>query len=217
MRRPLLVSLMTLGLTVTVVGGMGVFAPFTDRATTGQNSVTSGARPRAADLQLNYGTNTFDACVAGPFADDSTTPGHTATDAQPGYADGRIFCVKNAGSSALALSVTAVDVVGKDVACTGDEAAAGDSTCGGDGAGELENVLFYQVVTSPCETGQGQSFTGGFLSSPPTVQLGSIQPGQVVCGFLEIRYPLNRTDSDVLQAQSDSVTWRYAFDGVTGT
>src|SRR3954471_5430377 len=50
MRRPALVTIIVLGSVVTLVGATGIYAEFTDRATTGTNTATSGERPRAADL-----------------------------------------------------------------------------------------------------------------------------------------------------------------------
>ena len=38
-----------LGMLVTLLGGTGIFATFTDRATGGQATVSSGARPKAAE------------------------------------------------------------------------------------------------------------------------------------------------------------------------
>lgn len=215
MRRPLLVSLILLGLVVTGIGGMGVFAPFTDRATTGVNDVTTGERPRAADLKLAWSVNTPDSCAAA-YADDSVTPGHSSTDAQPGFGDDRLFCLKNAGSATLNVSVSVIDLVDVDIACTGDEEAAGDTTCGSDGQGEASTVLFVRTSTFDCDTfASGTTVLGGFLSSPTPMDLGSLAPNAELCGFVELDYPQNLTDEQELIAQSDQVTWKYAFDGTT--
>lgn len=218
MRRPLLISLMTLGLVVTAVGGMGVFAPFTDRATTGTNTVTSGERPRAADLDLAWNVDSIFECDTATFVDDSTTAGVSAADAQPGFQATTAYCLKNNGSAALTVSVTPIDLVDTDTACTGDEAAAGDATCGGDAAGELSSVLVFDVSVVDCVSGSGPVPTfGGFLSDTQTVAVGTVQPGATVCGSITVRYPNNRPATDVLQAQTDTATWRYAFDGVTSS
>src|SRR5919112_3164479 len=129
MRRPLLGSLMVLGLVTTAVGGMGVFAPFTDRATTGLNTVSSGERPKAADLKLAFPVAGYTDCATATYGDNLTTAGIVASNVQPGYNDGRFFCVKNAGSASLTVSASVIDVTDVDNACTGDEAAV-DTTCG---------------------------------------------------------------------------------------
>lgn len=213
MRRPLALSLIVLGLVVTLIGGTGLFAPFTDRATTGVNSVTSGERPRAADLKLAFPRTTTD-CVGETFFDNVTTPGISAIDAQPGFRDVTPFCLQNAGSAELAISVTVVDLTNVDVDCTGDESFV-DTSCGGDGAGELGSVLFFNVNQFPCGGGLGTSWFGGSLSDAAVTSMSLLSAGATWCGSIETFYPLNRTADEVLRAQTDKVTWKYAFDGTT--
>lgn len=215
MRRPLALSLIVLGLVVTLIGGTGLFAPFTDRATTGVNSITSGERPKAADLKLSYPAATVD-CTGEIYSDDVTTPGISATNAQPGAVVVTRFCLKNAGSAELALSATVADLSQVDVGCTGDETFV-DTTCGSDGAGELGSVLYFIVRRSPCSgTGTGSSFPSLLaLSATPVVTMGLLPAGTTWCGEVETYYPLNLTADEVVAAQSDKVTWKYAFDGTT--
>ena len=52
MTRPLLRALMVLRVVVTLVSRTGLFAVFSDRATTGQNDVGSGVLSHAANLQI---------------------------------------------------------------------------------------------------------------------------------------------------------------------
>jgi predicted ribosomally synthesized peptide with SipW-like signal peptide len=216
MRRPLLVSLMLLGLVVTGIGGMGVFAPFTDRATTGVNEVTSGERPRAADLKLAWSVDSIFDCDIETYTDNSTTPGHDAVDVQPGFRDIQSFCLRNDGSSTLNVQLAVIDRADVDIACTGDESAAGDATCGANATGELSNVLAAYVVLVDCTAGNGPVPTFmGMLAADPSTSLGTLAPGQTICGSIESAYPQNRTDEDELIAQSDRVTWKYAFDGST--
>ncbi|HEV8490601.1 MAG TPA: hypothetical protein VGQ58_12525 [Candidatus Limnocylindrales bacterium] len=213
MRRPLALSLIVLGLVVTLIGGTGLFAPFTDRATTGVNSITSGERPRAADLKLAWPATTIE-CTGETYADDVTTPVISATDAQPGFRDLTFFCLKNAGSADLSISVTVVDLANIDVDCTGDESFV-DTSCGGDGAGELGSVIFFTVNQHPCDGGVGTGYFAGALSDIPVVSIPLLSAGAIACGSIETFYPLNRTADEVLRAQTDKVTWKYAFDGTT--
>jgi predicted ribosomally synthesized peptide with SipW-like signal peptide len=85
--------IMVLGALVTLVGGTGIFAVFTDRATGGDNTVTSGTRPKSADLRiepavLDAATGTFncDGDLDGLLwqNDDTTTAQYTVADVQPG-------------------------------------------------------------------------------------------------------------------------------------
>ena len=216
MRRPLALSLIVLGLVVTVIGGTGLFAPFTDTATTGVNSLTSGTRPKAADIQLAWPVAGPTACATATYVEDSTTPGHTATDIQPGFTDEKHFCLRNVGSALVAIAISAIDVVDTDIACTGDEAAAGDTTCGGDAAGELSLVIYGNLRTFNCDTGAPALVTGlGNLASGMAVSHSSwaLDPGETLCGSVEVIYltGLPVTVDDTLRAQSDSVTWKYQF------
>jgi hypothetical protein len=218
MRRPLALSLIVLGLVVSLIGGTGLFAPFTDRATTGVNSVTTGERPRAADLKLAWAiAGGPTSCASETYSDDSTTPGHTAIDVQPGYADIQRFCLRNVGSAALAVSVSVIDRVEDDIACTNDEASVDPGTCGtAPGGGEAGNVLTTNFVLYPCEGGPGPVPTFiGFLVTDPTASMGTLAAGETWCGSIEVAYGLNRPLDDQLAAQSDRITWKYAFDGTT--
>jgi hypothetical protein len=214
MRRPLLLSSMVLGLVITAVGGMGVFAPFTDQAISGPNDVSSGERPRAADLQIAWPAAGFGSCVGESFADISSTPGVVATDVQPGYQATIPFCLRNAGSLDLTITSFVSDVVDLDFACTGDEGAAGDTTCGGDGQGELGNVIANYLSLGECGANTPLTFIG-FVGEQPSVPSGVLPSGDTWCGALEVFYPLNRPDTDVLQAQSDRLTWRLSFNGTS--
>lgn len=213
MRRPILMATVVLGLVVTAVAGAGTFAPFTDRATSGTNSVASGERPKAAYLQLAFDADSPFNCASQTFTDDSTAA-MTAADFQPGSADSAYFCLKNAGASALTVSVTTIDLVDTDTGCTGDEAAV-DTTCGGNQAGELGTVLFTYGSRIDCTSGSGSSLFGNSLASPTPMALGTLEPGAILCGRVEVGYPMNRTADAVQKAQSDTSTWKWAFDGTT--
>jgi predicted ribosomally synthesized peptide with SipW-like signal peptide len=214
MRRPILMAMVVLGLVVTGVAGAGTFAPFTDRATSGTNSVASGERPRAADLRLAFDADSPFNCANQTFVDDSTSPGMTAADFQPGSRDSAYFCLKNAGASALNISVTTIDLVDIDNGCTGDEAAV-DTTCGNNQTGELGTVLFTYGNRIDCTSGTGSNLFGNSLAQPTPMDFGTLEPGAILCGRVEVGYPMNRSADDVQRAQSDTSTWKYAFTGTT--
>lgn len=213
-RRPMLMAMVVLGLVVTAVAGAGTFAPFTDRATSGTNSVASGERPRAADLKLAFNVDSPFNCGSQTYADDLTSPGITAVDAQPGGTYAAYFCLKNAGASPLTVSATTIDLVDTDTSCTGDEATV-DTTCGGNQAGELGTVLFSYASRIDCTSGSGSQQFGNSLTSPTPMALGSVLPGEILCGRIEAGYPQNRSPEEVQRAQSDTATWKYAFTGTT--
>jgi hypothetical protein len=237
-----------LGVLVTLVGGTGIFAVFSDRATTGTNTVTSGSQPHAADLQLNFGvaTGTGVDCDADPdanalfFEDDLTTGLFTLQDVQPGATnDPAYLCIRNSGSAPLRLYIAAIDLVDADIDCTGDEAAAGDTTCGLDPnsppaapipqAGELSHSLNVTIdeigciFADPANPGPTViSTTERALydlsdTAPATrasIGTGALDPGADMCLRLTIAYPSDTATTAVQQAQTDRATWRFAFDGV---
>jgi hypothetical protein len=233
MGRNALRVVIVLGVLITLVGGTGIFAVFSDRATTGTNTVTSGSQPRAADLQLNVGVDTGQAidCETDPdangviFEDDLTTGLFTLQDVQPGTtSDPAYLCLRNTGSAPLSLYAAAIDLVDADVDCTGDEAAAGDTTCGTDGtapqAGELSPLLDVRFDEMDCHD-SSVIFPGteGVLydltdPAPIAFRAGTLAPGADLCLVLTIAYPSDTATTAVQQAQSDRVTWRFAFDGV---
>lgn len=218
MKRSVLVSVMVLGAVVTLVMGAGTFAVFTDRATTDQNSAQSKELPRAADLKLAFGVTGPSACATATYVDTHAMPAMSISDAEPGTQVSRWYCLKNAGSAALDVTSTVIDVVNVEIDCTGDEGAPGiDATCVSGEEGELGSVLVFYPRQVNCDLSPGGiSGYGGFLSSPePPVSLGTLAPGAILCGSIEVFYPLNRSTEDELRAQSDTVTWRFAFDGTT--
>jgi hypothetical protein len=211
--------MMALGAVVTLIGGAGIFAVFTDRATTGSSSVTSGERASAANLLIASSTGPPD---CGTYVDDLVTDLITVTDAQPSGAQGtnRYICLKNAGSASLALSAAAIDLVDVETACTGDEAATGDASCGivggVPGTGELASVLIVQFVVSDCGLFERPTIDLPLADLEAGMPLGvpSLAPDEVVCLRLSILYPTT-TPAAAQIAQTDQVTWRFAFDGTT--
>ena len=119
------------------------------------------------------------------------------------------------------MTVSTIDVVETETGCTGDEAAAGDTTCGTEnvGDGELGTVLLTQISFFECIEGTD---IGGVVTE--TIEdlagtpgsLATIQPGEVACVSLSAIYPTQggfATADQLQQIQSDKVEWRFAFDG----
>lgn len=216
MKRSLL-SVMALGAVVTLMGAAGVFAVFTDRATTGTNTISSGERAGAADLKIATATQAPGSAVTcQTFNDNLTTGLFSLSGIQPGDpSTSKTICLKNAGSSALSISTSAIDLVDTETGCTGDEQLSGDTTCGS-GAGELSTVIRVEIAAGECATGYGSvgTHTLAYLSGSP-VLTANLASGAETCVFFLVDYPTSTSATDVQKAQSDSVSWRFAFDGTT--
>ena len=215
MQKRLLASLMVLGLVTTVLGGFGVFAAFTDTATTGTNSITSGERARVADLQIAIdGVLNAASCAGATYVDDTTTPFFNLTD----YVGGNrltYFCLRNVGTGQLSVISRIQDLTQTDLGCTGDEAAV-DLSCGNNGAGELGFALEidYDRILD-CDDGNLSSPTGPRLYPPLANSWGVISANEVVCGFIRIRFAEDATEDELQAAQSDQVTWRFDFEATS--
>ena len=226
MARHSLRIVIVVGMLITLVGGTGIFAVFSDRATTGQSDVKTNALGKAADLKI-AAAQPQDPMNSGPFicgtfVDDLTTPLFNFT-ASTGTSDERFLCVRNDGSSAVDLTTSAIDIEDADIACTGDEAAFGDTTCGEDAMmnpqlGELSPNLTIETDLYDCNLGTatGQPGVPDFSSSLATlgttpIALGSVAPSGSVCVRFRVAW---RATGDAAQlSQSDEATWRFAFDG----
>jgi hypothetical protein len=215
-RRNLATVVAGLGLTVTLLGG-GIFAVFTDRATTGQNDASTRAEARAADLKLATAERDAASGVyqCGDFVDDLDSGLISTADLQPSSAVSSYACLRNDGSAAVTVDVSVLDLVDLDVACTGDEAAAGDTTCGSNQLGEASPALFSGVARESCASGGNIGFVAPTLaehSQTPIALPGTtatLAPGETACIRLSVAYIAD--DRQVIQ--SDLATWRYAFDG----
>jgi predicted ribosomally synthesized peptide with SipW-like signal peptide len=213
-------GIMFLGSIVTLVGGAGIFAVFTDRATTGQNSVTSGELASSAHLQIATLANAQVGC--GTFTDDLSTGLFSVTNARAGDTANNGVCLKNAGSSNLQVFMRVIDLVDVETGCTGDEAAAGDTTCGPSASpptGELSSVLLAGLSRVDCSTGNviSGSSSSGYIAAPGGLLLdaGTLNSGAVACYGLSVLYDGSASATAQQKAQSDQTTWRFAFDGST--
>lgn len=225
MGRHTLRAIMVLGVLVTLVGGTGIFAVFTDRATAGPNDVSSGTRPRSVDLKIEPAVLDESSQINCDAAldlmlwdqDDTTTAQFSAANIQPGADLGYAYlCLKNVGSSALVVTAAAIDLADIEDACTGDEEAAGDATCGAGQAGELSPLLLVGMDRVVCSSPDTQFFMNlspislDQFSSFPIIQ--PVSPDEVMCIKVKVTYPTPLSDAAAQQAQSDSVSWRFAFD-----
>ncbi len=216
-RNTYLVAIMVMGAIVTTVGGTGIFAVFTDRAVQGTNTINSGARPSAADIQIaSASVDQTNVVQCGPFQDNLTTQIWTVSNVQPGDSALRYMCLKNNGAADFDASLAVLDMVNSDNTCTGDEATV-DTNCGtGVGAGQLGDSLHVMVYGADCATAGIGNGTGTYLGSM-AVQAGQftqapIPAGATRCLAIDVSYPSSTLESTVQAAQSDSVSWKFAFD-----
>jgi predicted ribosomally synthesized peptide with SipW-like signal peptide len=215
-RRPVMTTIMALGCVVSLAGVTGVFAAFTDRATTGPNSFESEDLGRAADLQIAHGTAAGGPISCGAFVDDLATGVLTISDASAAGGGGSTswICLRNVGSATVSVRATLLDLIDTDTGCTGDEAAV-DVSCGG-GSGELGQHLSVLQAAVTCADGAPAGSQGPvpFMSLVGTpMSLGNLAPGASTCLVFNLTYQAD--EAEALIAQSDTVTWRFAFDGTT--
>ena len=217
MRRSSLLTLTALGALICLVGGTGLFAALTDTARTGTNTVDSAQLAGSADIQLATATRVNSppfTITCGDYSEDLASGFFTADDVTEGFVSPvSFYCIKNVGSQSVTVSVLADELTDVDLACTGDESLHGDTTCGGDQAGELSAVLMVWYARDECEGG-GASGRGINLASnatEPVFLIGTLAPGEVGCYQVYFDYPTSATDEAVQKAQSDRATWRFKF------
>jgi hypothetical protein len=216
-QRRALWSTMALGVLITTVGATGIFAVFQDSAIQGPNTLNSGSRAKAADIQLAVGTLLPTGIDCPVFSEGIATALWSAANIQPGYQEDRFVCIQNVGSASVSVSLLVQDAVDTDVLCTGDEATL-DPTCGlGAGHGSLSSLLDVAVQIHDCSNGSPgpavvsvNDFVN--LESTPADTGATIGPGIVKCLWLAVLYPATTPETDAQTAQTDSVTWKFAFD-----
>ena len=216
MRRSALSTIALLGGLVCLLGGTVLYSALQDTARTGTNSIESAALATSADIQLAAATRSPSSPVScGAFSENLASGLFTATGVSAGYFSGfQYFCIKNVGSQPVTLSSLADELTDVDVACTGDEDANGDATCGSDAAGELSGVLRVSVITASCETGTGSGPVPQLLkdnATTPLALVGTLAAGATGCYSAHISYDGNTAATTVQKAQSDRVTWRFKF------
>lgn len=150
----------------------------------------------------------------GPFADDLPAlvveevgePGDTTPVAA--------VCLASRGRSMGRATMTVVDAVDREVACSPGEATV-DASCAAGEPGELAGSVVQQVTVDPrCSrpprsaVSSETAFTA--LVHSPVALHEVMHPQQVICVGLQLRYSPSTFD-DQVRAQSDALTWRYAF------
>jgi hypothetical protein len=219
MRRSALLTVAVLGGLVCLLGGTVLYSALQDTARTGTNSVESAALAASADIQLARGTpgGAVNYIECGPFSEELTSGLFTATGVSPGYraSSMEFLCIKNVGSQQVTVSALADELTDIDFACTGDEAAHSDTTCGGDQVGELSSVLIIDHGTLNCGTGSGSPTVQSTLKSNATTPagLGTLAAGATGCFGVSFEYPSNTPAAAIQKAQSDRATWRIKFTG----
>ena len=216
MRRPLLITLVALGLVTTLTGASGVLAAGSDKATTGTNSLATG--PIAASVNLQIATWDRTSGVCGTFADDLATGLFTLVDRQPsGNSIGppQSLCIRNAGQGTINVNVSAIEVQSTETACSGDEASV-DTSCVVDQAGELGPLVSTTVsqwASCSANAAPGAGGVSGFLATFGPASIAPMMgPGTTVCVAANVIY--NPSAANAEKGQTDKVTWRYAFDAV---
>jgi hypothetical protein len=216
MRRPVLVTLVVLGSLISLIGSTGLFAALTDTARTGTNSVDSAAEASSADIQLATATaDTLTVTCGATFSENLTAGFFTVSDVAPGYNNLALFCIRNVGTHPVSLFGTADELTDLDTACTGDEALYDTTTCGGDLAGELSDVLMVEYRAFDCTySAMFNPGLGSTLRANATTAINfdtELAVGATECYAAVIQYP-DTTAADAVQAaQSDTVTWRFEF------
>jgi hypothetical protein len=216
---------MLLGMLITIVGGTGIFAVFTDRATTGTNSVETGARPSAVNVRIaealvdeNLSTISCDVNQGVTFTDDLATGIFSVENLQPDSATAAAayVCLENAGSGSIDIRATVIELVDTDTACTGDEADAGDATCGGGELGELSGALMASMSRLECGTSAStplaQDTLAGWPANPDFALTQPLAPNDVACVAFLVWLPSSTPEATIQVTQSDKVEWRFAFD-----
>jgi predicted ribosomally synthesized peptide with SipW-like signal peptide len=214
MRRSVLLTIAALGVVMTLVGAAGVLSVFTDQAKTGTNKFETGSIGSAADLKIAaYDTGTQQ---CGTFTDDLTTGIFDVTGAQssPNPVAQASVCLRNDGTLPAGVNVVAIELQDIDFDCTGDEATV-DTSCGADGAGEVASSVTIRMTSgSSCPAGGlAQDRTLTALTSSPLNVESSLAPGAQDCTTFEVIY--QNGGNDVIKAQSDRATWRFAFDATS--
>ena len=209
----MLLTIMALGAVVSLTAVNGVFAVFTDRATTGTNSATSRAEAASADLQIataSYNPMGGSITCGATYVDDLASGVITVTDMAPNSVVHGTVCIKNAGSRSVDVTASVIDLSDTDSSCTGDESAL-DATCGPGTTqeGELSPKLRTDV-SKGCMSASFLQLTNIAAMASTAVTIQSMSPGQTVC--LDFAVQDNATGDDLTITQSDTATWKFAFD-----
>jgi hypothetical protein len=163
--------------------------------------------PAAATVDVKVAVKTSKGC--GPYL-DSLSPLVSGANLQPGAVTPiTVVCLRNQGGAKAIASMSAIELLGRDDACTGSESQV-DATCGNGSTGELQNALVQEfALLDKCDatvTGFASTRFADLAETP--LMVGPIGRNDTRCIALRLRYVHG---PGVDAAQTDSVTWRYAF------
>ena len=215
MRRSFLLTASAMGLMISLLAGTGLFAALVDTADTGPNSVDTAPLAGSSDLQLAT-WDSVNGC--GAWQEDLSsgliTALNVAIDA-PTVRTGETFCIRNIGSRTVDLSVSVFGVEDTETdECTGDEADSGDQDCALNDPGELSAVIGVEFFLDDCVGNATIGFTDSLTDMVSTpLALLPIAPGNTSCFVPQIQVGSVASETQLQQAQSDRVTWRYRFTG----
>ena len=210
MRRPVLLTLAAVGGVIVLLGATGIFAALSDTARSGTNSVDSDALPPSSDLQVATGGVPE---VCGPFGDNLTSSPITVTGPPGSGAPDYYYCLRNVGSQSVHLTVSVEELEETETGCTGDENVF-DTTCGS-GPGELGNFVsvnhqYFASCFDNSPSGGETILVRAHQTTPAS--LGTLLPGETRCFSAQI-VGYQATATQLQQAQSDRLTWRFAWTG----
>lgn len=133
---------------------------------------------------------------------------------QPGERAPRVdVCVRNRGRMDARLTLAIFERVEAETGCTGDEPSV-DVTCGAAQAGELGRNLVLILTTQPdCKGPAGTPVEVNLitLESAPAVLSPTLRSNRTDCVGLQVEHRPT-SDEATAAAQTDTVTWRFAFD-----
>lgn len=136
------------------------------------------------------------------------------TGVQPGAAAPAVtVCLKNRGKADGRLTLAVIDRVERETACSSDEGDI-DATCGGGGTGELGPSLIVRVARlARCKGPELPLAQVALptLETAPLELLPVLARSATECVVIRLAYT-PASDEAAAAAQTDGVSWRYAFD-----
>ena len=213
MRRSVLLTLAAVGAVIVLLGGAGLFAALSDTARSATDTVETGALQPSADLMIAPATVDFDGdFTCGTWSNDLTSGILTIEGSMFLTPEEHPYCLMNTGSRNVTVSVKAEELTDTEIGCTGDEEIYDPNSCG-TGAGELSESVQVQHDRRSC-MGQNQTPGGIYLlrdTATTPVDLGVLNQGTIGCYTTAIYVASDEIQRQ--QAQSDRLTWRFAWTG----
>jgi hypothetical protein len=208
------------GVALSLASVTGALAVFTDVATNGPVKIHSGPRAKPVDLRINALATPSAPCRN--MSDDVTTPvldlelalGDGEGAGTTTFRDWQMFCVQSVGTTSATVTMQAVDVVSREIWCTGVESQV-DSDCAFSAdpdRGDLYPIVFVALavndVTNCLQTPLAPQVVlpVGDLVQPNSFEF-PISPGERKC----VAFRLDRTadETQLQRAQSDRLGWRF--------